>query len=391
MNCRACGGARFGDVIDLGLMPLVNNLLDRPDQPCPRYPLKVVFCRDCSLAQLTQTPPPSEMFGEYLYFSSQSQTMVEHAADLVQQFVKPGQRVLEIASNDGYLLKQAMERGAIVLGVDPARNIVDFANSQGVLTLCEYFTADLASRIAADWGEADVIFANNVLAHVPDPNEIAAGIKAALAPGGRAHIEAPHIVRMLQLRAFDTIYHEHQCYFSLTALKPMFNRHGLKVVDAEVVEIHGGSLHLTLAHEGDESATLRMMDQERDAGICDDRTYATLDAQVRQLKIELDRAISQFATVAGYGAAAKGVILLNTFGLTADRIPWVADVSPHKQGKFIPGTGQAIVSPDMLLSEKPQAAIILPWNITDEVIRRNRAYLDQGGRFIVPIPEVRVI
>src|SRR5690554_1327838 len=196
-------------------MPLVNNLLQTQEEPRPRWPLKVVFCRHCSLAQLTETPSPEAMFREYLYFSSQSQTMVEHAGRLVERFVKPGQNVVEIASNDGYLLRQAQARGARVLGVDPARNIADFASQRGIPTRCEFFDADVAHTIAAEWGHADVLFANNVLAHVPDPNELAAGIKRLLAEHGVAHIEVPYIRNMIDAGAFDTIYHEHHCYFSL--------------------------------------------------------------------------------------------------------------------------------------------------------------------------------
>lgn len=391
MNCRSCGGQSFGDVIDLGLMPLVNNLLDDPDQPCPRWPLKVVFCPGCSLAQLTQTPPPESMFDEYLYFSSQSQTMVAHAGALVDRFVKHGQLVVEIASNDGYLLKQAQQRGAKILGIDPAKNIAAFANSAGVPTRCEYFNASSASRIAREWGRPDVMFANNVLAHVPDPNEIAGGIKALLAEHGIAHIEVPYLVRMIQSCAFDTIYHEHHCYFSLSALQSLFERHDLKIVDVELMEIHGGSLHVQIAHQGNSKAAQRMCDGERTLGIFDDPFYRGFADRVRRLKADLDKAINTFDNVVAYGAAAKGVVLLNTFALDRHRIPWVADVSRHKQGKFIPGTGQAIVAPDQLERAKPQATLLLPWNIKDEVVRRNRAYLNQGGRFIVPIPEVVIL
>lgn len=391
MKCRCCGGQSFGDVIDLGLMPLVNNLLKHPDDPCPRWPLKVVFCRACSLAQLTETPPPQDMFDEYLYFSSQSQTMVEHAARLVNRFVKAGQRVLEIASNDGYLLKQAQDRGANILGVDPARNIAADANESGVPTLAEYFNATLAKQIIASWGSADVIFANNVLAHVPDPNEIAAGIKRVLAPHGVAHIEVPYVARMIELRAFDTIYHEHQCYFSLTSLKWIFNRHGLRVVDVELMDIHGGSLHLHVAHDGDETAAHRMIEQEQRRGMREVGFYRDFAQRVWRLRDELNQAISQFETVAAYGAAAKGVVLLNAFGLDVSRIPWVADVSPHKQGRYLPGTRQPVVSPDELPRTNPEAVLLLPWNITNEVLRRNSAYLNQGGRFIVPIPEVKIV
>lgn len=391
MNCRSCGGSNFGNVIDLGLMPLVNNLLPSADAPSPRWPLKVVFCRACSLAQLTETPPPSSMFDEYLYFSSQSQTMVAHAGELVRRFVKAGQRVVEIASNDGYLLKQARDIGARVLGVDPARNIAAYANAAGVPTRCEYFNLASADAISRQFGLADVIFANNVLAHVPDPNEIAAGIKRLLSPDGRAHVEVPALTRMIELCAFDTIYHEHHCYFSFSALRSLFDRHGLRIVDFELADIHGGSWHLQLAHEGDESKAAHQVDIERKLGVFDDSYYTGFNERVNALKDRLLLLLKQFDSVAAFGAAAKGIVLLNYFGLDAAQIPWVADVSPYKQGRFVPGTRQEIVAPEVLLSAKPQAALILPWNIKDEIIRRNSAYLNQGGRFIVPIPEVAIL
>lgn len=394
MRCCSCGGESFGDVIDLGLMPLVNNLLSTPDEACGRWPLKVVFCRACSLAQLTETPPPDAMFGEYLYFSSQSQTMVAHAGELVRRYVRPGQRVVEVASNDGYLLAQAQSRGAIALGVDPARNIAAYANARGIPTRCEYFNAESGAAIAREWGRCDVLFANNVLAHVPDPNEIAAGIREVLAHDGTAHIEMPYVRRMIEAVAFDTIYHEHRCYFSVAALQALFARHDLAIADVDILPIHGGSLHLQVAHRGagrDESKACAMVAEERAAGLFEDRFYADFAQRVASLRTRLLATMRQFGTVAAYGAAAKGVVLLNYFGLDASRVPFVADVSPHKQGRYVPGTRQEIVPPSVLVERKPDAALLLPWNITDEIVRRNRGYLDRGGHFIVPIPEVTLV
>jgi SAM-dependent methyltransferase len=394
VKCCSCGGAAFGDVIDLGLMPLVNNLLSRPDEPCGRWPLKVVYCRACSLAQLTETPPPEAMFGEYLYFSSQSQTMLAHAGELVRRFVRPGDRVIEVASNDGYLLSQAQAIGAKVLGVDPARNIAAYANERGVPTRCEFFHRESAATIASEWGRCDVLFANNVLAHVPNPNEIAAGVRAVLAPEGRAHIEMPYVRRMIDAVAFDTIYHEHRCYFSVAALQHLFARHDLAVTDVEIMPIHGGSLHLELRHRTanvSEEKANAMVAEERAAGIFEDRFYADFAERVAKLRSRLLSEMSRFRTVAAYGAAAKGIVLLNYFGLDSQRVPFVADVSPHKQGRHVPGTRQEIVPPSVLVERKPDAALLLPWNITEEIVRSNRAYLEQGGHFIVPIPEVTIL
>jgi SAM-dependent methyltransferase len=391
MNCRICGGSSFGSVIDLGLMPLVNNLLKSPEDDCPRWPLKVVFCRACSLAQLTEAPPPERMFDEYIYFSSQSQTMVAHARMLVARFMRPGDRVLEIASNDAYLLSQALERGAAVLGIDPARNVAEHANRAGVPTRGANFNEQTAAEIVREWGTADVVFANNVLAHVPDPSQIVAGIKTVLAAHGMAHVEVPSVVRMIETGAFDTIYHEHHSYFSASALLQLFNRHDLCIVAVELMDIHGGSLHLQVAHRGDQSAIEELAAQERELGVFDEAYYAGFASRVDRLGTRLIEILNRFDSVAGYGAAAKGVVLLNFFGLDRARIPWVVDVSPHKQNRFLPGTKQRVVPPQTLLSERPQAALLLAWNIRDEVVRRNCDYLNQGGRFIVPIPEVEII
>ncbi len=393
MNCRSCGGDRFGEVLDLGEMPLVNNLLKSSDEIAPRYPLHVVFCRECSLAQLTETPPPGAMFDEYLYFSSQSQTMVDHAKRLVERFVKPGDRVLEVASNDGYLLQHAQARGATALGIEPARNIAAFAQEKGIPTRCMYFNLATAKEIAADWGSADVIFANNVLAHVPDPNEIAAGIAIALSNDGVAHIEVPSLVRMIDDAAFDTIYHEHASYFSLTALLMLFARHGLAIIDVETVEIHGGSIHLRIVHaqallSGSPDNAVAI---EQSLGVREDRFYADFARRVGCIRAQVHEAIDRFQRVVAMGAAAKGIVLLNALGLGVDQIAWVADVSPHKQGRYVPGTTQPIVSPQRLIDEMPDAALLLPWNIRNEIRTRNQRYRDQGGKFIVPIPTVEIV
>ncbi len=391
MNCRICDGTSFGDVIDLGMMPLVNNLLHAPDDECPRWPLKAVYCRDCSLVQLTESPPPDLMFSDYCYFSSQSETMVEHARNLVERHVRPGQRVVEIASNDGYLLRHALELGAMVLGVDPAENIARYANERGVNTRCEYFNEQTAQQIRADWGEADVMFANNVLAHAYDPNEIAAGIKILLAAQGVAHIEVPYVVSLIESGAFDTIYHEHQCYFSVSALRRLFHRHDLKIVGVEAISIHGGSLHVTVAHGGDEDQADRLCEQEQALGLTGDSYYANFAANVQSIRTHLLAEIDRFESIGGYGAAAKAVVMLNYCGLDETRIPWVADVSPHKQNRYLPGTRQRVVAPEFLIEAKPEACVLFPWNIAEEITRRNSTYVEQGGRFIIPIPEGCVV
>ncbi|MHC5022857.1 MAG: methyltransferase domain-containing protein [Planctomycetota bacterium] len=391
MICRVCRGHVFGEVIDLGSLPLVNNLLEDPGAPCPRWPLRVVFCRGCSLVQLTEAPSPDSMFRDYAYFTGQSATMVEHAAWLVERHVQPDQRVVEIASNDGYLLVHAQRRGAHVLGVDPAANLAAHAGRRGIPTRCAYFDESEAASILAEDGLADVIFANNVLAHVPDPGALARGIRTLLSPDGLAHVEVPYLVGIIESGAFDTIYHEHQCYFSASALRRLFNDAGLSVVDVSHVPVHGGSLHLVIAHEGDETGIAHLCREEVRLGLFDDAFYEGFADRVDRLRQTLHETMQPFDVVAGYGAAAKSVVLLNTFDIQRDRLPWIADVNPHKQGRFVPGTGQPVVPPDRLVEAKPDACILFPWNLREEITAQQRGYLDAGGRFIVPIPEVEVL
>jgi SAM-dependent methyltransferase len=390
VNCRVCHGRDFREVIDLGAMPLVNNLLDDPSQDCPRWPLQVVRCEDCSLCQLTESVPSGAMFDNYVYFTGQSRTMVAHAQSLVRKHIEPGHRVVEIASNDGYLLEHAQKRGAHVLGIEPAKNIAAWAMAKGVPTRCTYFGAAAAHDILSDWGRADRIFANNVLAHVPDPHDLVAGIKLILAPHGVAHVEVPWVLEMIRSGAFDTIYHEHQSYFSCSALHNLVQQHGLRVTSVEVSPIHGGSLHLQLGHDGDDSKARQFREKEKQFGLFAETTYVRFRDRVFALKDEAHGALTHFNDLAAYGAAAKGVVALNFLGLDASRVPWVADISPHKQGKFIPGTRQPIVSPEELLRRLPSAALLLPWNIAAEIVDQHRTYLAKGGRFVRLIPRITI-
>ncbi len=391
MNCRICGDSNLIEGIDLGDLPLVNNLPDSPDQACVRHPLHMLVCPQCMLGQLTESPPSDEMFEEYCYFSSQSQTMVAHARMLVDRYVVPGQFVIEVASNDGYLLGPARDRGARVLGVDPARNVVASAVANGIPTICDYFARDVARSIRAEHGQADVIFANNVLAHVPDPGEIISGIQELLAPGGIAHIEVPWLGRMLELGAFDTIYHEHQFAWSVKSIERLCSQYALGIRAVHLEDVHGGSLHVQIARGPSSVAASRWIEQETSLGLGAVSRYERFRQRVEALRLEILDVLESYRSVGGYGAAAKAVVMLNVFGLGVNQIPWVADVSPHKQGRFIPGTGQRIVSPSRLLDEHPPACLLFAWNLAREVAQRNRLYLQRGGRFIVVVPEVREI
>ena len=392
LKCRSCHSSDLAPVLDLGAVPLVNNLLRCRDDECERYPLRVVFCRACTLSQLTETVSPRVLFDDYRYFSAQSQTMLAHAAALVERFVEPGQRVCEIASNDGYLLRHALERGATVLGVDPARNVADHAIASGIPTRCDYFNSAVAQEIARDWGRPDVMFACNVLAHVPDPNEIAEGIARLLAPDGVAHVEVPWIGSLVRDGAFDTIYHEHYSYFSVAALRALFSRHALKMTAIDLMPIHGGSLHIQLRRERGEDAEIEQwLRRERESGLCDGSFASRLADRVALVREGVHDLIHRHGQIGGFGAAAKATVLLNVLGLGRDQVPWVADVSPHKQGWFIPGTLQEVVRPDRLTEAQPRACLIFPWNIADEIARRNPLYLERGGRFFVAVPALREV
>lgn len=388
--CRSCRSpVRF--VADFGAIPLVNRLLLSADARCDVFPLRLVRCLTCGLMQLADDVPPEAMFGSYTYFSGQSSTMVAHAGRLVDRFVGAGDRVLEIASNDGYLLGQAREKAGAVLGVEPAANVAEVARAVGVPTEVAYFNEATATRLRETVGVFDVIFANNVLAHTPDPNEIAAGIRILLGPGAVAHVEVPDLLTLLDSDAFETVYHEHYSYFSLAAMKQLFNRHGLMVVGVTRIGIHGGSLHVQIAHDGDESEVEAAVARERRNGLLSDEPYERLTDSVDRLRKALRPVLGEFSSMAAYGAAAKGIVLLNLLGLDCRDVSFVADVSDHKQGRWIPGTRQQIEAPSALLERRPEGCLLLPWNLREEILTDQRAYLDSGGRFVIPRPRVEVI
>ncbi len=404
-HCRGCGATDTQTVLDLGPMPLANRLLGDMSEAAsePRYPLRLVFCPSCALVQIVETVPPAELFYDYPYFSSFADTMVEHARVLVNRVCDAEQLgasdlVVELASNDGYLLQHYQKRGVPVLGVDPAANVAAVARERGVPTRCAFFDATVAREMAAEGVRADVMHANNVLAHVADLHGFVEGINILLAPEGIAIIEAPYVGEMIEHREFDTIYHEHLCYFSLLALQALFAQHGLAVHDVERLAIHGGSLRVTLMHagaqRGERPAVGAMLAAERAAGMDRFAYYERFAASVTALKHELNALLKQLksegASIAAYGASAKGATLLNAFGIAGDVLDFVADRSDVKQGKLTPGTHLLITAPEALLERKPDYVLLLTWNFADEILRQQAAYRAQGGKFIVPIPEVRI-
>ena len=402
--CRSCGGAELTPILSLGRLPLADGLL-APEQlaaPEPRYALDLVLCSGCGLVQILETVPPGELFGaDYPYFSSFSDTLLKHSLNNVEQRIAErnlgsDSLVIELASNDGYLLQYYQRHGISVLGIDPAPGPVAAALGRGVPTLQAFFDRELAAELAAGGRQGDIVHANNVLAHVADTNGFVAGIATLLKPDGVAVIEVPYVRRLVEQCQFDTIYHEHLCYFSATALSALFRRHGLFLNDVEEVPIHGGSLRLfvELVERPAERLT-RMLAEETALGITRPGFYADFAARVHSIRDGLSALLyslrAEGKRIMGYGAAAKGTIMLNYTGIGPDQLSCVVDRNVHKQGRYIPGVRLPIRAPSAILAEMPDYLLILPWNFKQEIMTQQAAYHARGGRFIVPIPEPAVI
>jgi SAM-dependent methyltransferase len=405
--CRSCGGIRLELILSLGRPPLANALLAREQlaEPEPTYPLDLVFCPQCSLVQITETVPPEKLFREYLYFSSFSDSMLRHAEQLagrlvVERRLSSDSLVIEAASNDGYLLQYYQRQGVPVLGIEPATNIARVAQDErGVPTRCDFFGAALARSLAADGRRADVFHAHNVLAHVADLNGFVEGVRLILKGEGVAVIEAPYVGDLIGHCEFDTIYHEHLCYFSLTALNHLFERHGLLIARVERVPIHGGSLRLFVVHN--ESGRTRgasvgsLLEEETGRKLDKFEFYQGFAERVKGLKQSLRSLLgdlkAQGKRIAAYGASAKGTTLLHYFGINGGTLDFVADRSTVKQGRFTPGTHLPICSPEKLREANPDYVLLLTWNFADEILEQQHEYRRRGGRFIIPIPEVRVV
>jgi SAM-dependent methyltransferase len=401
--CISCGSQHLASVISLGTTPLANALLtkDQLDSIESRFPLDLVFCEECALVQITESVPPTQMFSDYAYFSSFSDTIVASAKAIAARLVTERRLgedalVVEIASNDGYLLQHYAATGVPVLGIEPAANIARVANERGVRTRCEFFGLDCARRLVAEGLAADVVHANNVLAHVPDLNGFVAGIAALLKPDGVAVIEFPYVRDMIEKCEFDTIYHEHLCYFSVSAISALFARHGLQLVDVERLPIHGGSLRLFTARSAAVGpVTQCLLAEESAAGMLGLDYYADFAERVAQLRKDLLALLSRLKgegyRIAAYGASAKGSTLLNFFGIGRETLDYVVDRSTEKQGRYTPGTRLPILPPSHLAADRPDYLLLLSWNFLDEILAQQSDYRTGGGKFIVPVPEVRVL
>ncbi|HEV2802869.1 MAG TPA: class I SAM-dependent methyltransferase [Pyrinomonadaceae bacterium] len=410
LACRSCGAHELELILSLGRTPLANALLtaEQLREPEPTFPLDLVFCPACSLVQITETVPPEQLFREYFYLSSFSDTMLKHAEELTARLMNerrlsPASLAVEVASNDGYLLQYYKRAGVPVLGIEPATNIARIAEEErGIPTVCDFFGADLAARLASEGRRADVIHANNVLAHVADLNGFVRGLEIMLKDEGVAVIEAPYVKEMIDKREFDTIYHEHLCYFSLTALDALFQRHGLRIQDVELLPLHGGSLLVVAGKEaaveragGVSERVTRMLAEEAAWGVGQMEFYRGFGEEVARLREELLALLARLKAegkrIAVYGASAKGSTLLNYFGLGRETLDFVADRSTVKQGYYTPGTHLPIRAPEVLLAEMPDYVLLLTWNFAEEILAQQSAYRERGGRFILPIPEVKIV
>jgi 2-polyprenyl-3-methyl-5-hydroxy-6-metoxy-1,4-benzoquinol methylase len=405
--CRFCGSSLKTTFVDLGMSPLANSYLSQ--QQLNRmetfYPLHARVCDHCFLVQLEQFERPEKIFGEYAYFSSYSESWLNHVRRYAQRMTEQfhlGQTslVIEIGSNDGYLLQYFQARGIPVVGVEPARNVAEAAEKKGIPTLAKFFGTHAARELAAAGQYADLIVCNNVLAHVPDLKDFVAGLKLVLKPRGIITVEIPHLLRLIEGNQFDTIYHEHFSYFSFCTVEEIFRQHELTVFDVEEIPTHGGSLRLYVCYiSGDSRAphsrVVQLKQSELAGGIHNLDTYSRFGERVRETK----RALLEFLigvkragkSIAAYGAPAKGNTLLNYCGIGKDFVDYTVDVSPHKQNLFLPGTHIPICQPDMIRRTQPHYVLILPWNLRDEILEQLAHVRQWGCRFVIPIPKAEVV
>jgi SAM-dependent methyltransferase len=407
MECRSCGAPLTLTVCDLGLSPISNAFIRAEDLGSGEmfYPLEALVCERCWLVQLgTELPSSAHFHDDYVYFSSFSTSWVGHARRyselMISRFgLSKNSRVIEIASNDGYLLQFFVEAGIPALGIEPTANTAAAARARGVETREAFFGVDTAAALVAEGWGGDLVAGNNVLAHVPDINDFVGGLPRILKPQGVVTLEFPHLLNLIELNQFDTIYHEHYCYLSLTALQPVFARAGLRVFDVDTLPTHGGSLRLYLCHAAAEHkqtpAVAATLAAEVAAGLAGPERYAAFAAGVRRTRSELLSFLIEARRagkrVAAYGAAAKGNTLLNYCGVRTDMVEFVADKNPTKQGRFLPGSRIPVLGPEAIDAQKPDFVLILPWNLKDEIVGQLAPIRAWGGQFVVPIPALEII
>src|SRR5712664_274739 len=404
--CRFCGTKLEHTFVDLGMSPLCESYLsaDHLNQMEPFYPLHVYVCEKCFLVQLQEYVTPEHIFSDYAYFSSYSDSWLAHANKYTDQMVERfaiGEQslVVEVASNDGYLLQYFVEKQIPVLGIEPASNVAAIAVQKGVSTLVKFFGTETARELAASGKKADLLLGNNVLAQVPDLNDFVAGMKILLKPAGVITMEFPHLQRLMEQNQFDTIYHEHFSYFSLVTVEKIFAAHGLTLFDVEELHTHGGSLRIYARHAEDSSKPVsahitELRAREESMGYSRIETYAHFAEQVKETKRKLLEFLIEAKRsgkkIAGYGAPGKGNTLLNYCAIRTDFLAYTVDRNPFKHGRFLPGTHVPIYPTDRIRETRPDFVLILPWNLKEEIIKQNAFIREWGGKFVVPIPEVKI-
>lgn len=406
-NCRFCGNSLNHTFCDLGISPFSNAYLklENLQQQELVFPLHAFVCDQCFLVQLEEFQAPHQIFEEYAYFSSYSESWLKHAKHYVEEMclrfsLDSTHQVIEIASNDGYLLKYFKDRSIPVLGIEPARNVASVAENQGIPTLTKFFGSQTAQELIQQNLKADLLLGNNVLAHVPNLNDFVYGMKLLLKPHGIITMEFPHLLRLMEENQFDTIYHEHFSYFSFLTVEKIFAKHGLTLFDVEQLATHGGSLRIFAKHTDDDSHPIEMRvtqlkNLEKSYGLDQLITYQNFSRKVLGIKEQILGFLQQCKAsnqeVAGYGAPAKGNTLLNYCGIKPDLLKYTVDLNPYKQGKFLPGTHIPIKSPDFISKAKPAYLLILPWNLKHEIIHQMAHIREWGGKFVIPIPKLEII
>jgi hypothetical protein len=405
-RCRFCGEKLKHTFVDLGMSPLCESYVsvDQLNEMEPFYPLHVYVCDKCFLVQLQEYVAPQDIFSEYAYFSSYSDSWLEHAKNYTEMIVNrlslnAQSHVVELASNDGYLLQYFVQKGIPTLGIEPAANIAPAAEEKGVPTIVKFFGQSTANEVVNDRGKEDLVIGNNVLAQVPDINDFVGGMKILLKPKGVITIEFPHLMQLMAQNQFDTIYHEHFSYFSFMTAESIFAAHGLTIFDVEELPTHGGSLRIYARHFDNDSqpaskAVFEMRKKEEEAGFGSLKHYSLFDEQVKEVKRNLLEflivAKRENKAIAGYGAPGKGNTLLNYCGIRTDFVDYTVDRNPYKQGKYLPGTHIPIFGPEKITESKPDYLLILPWNFKGEIMAQMSCIRGWEGKFVVPIPVVRV-